>query len=467
MFLTNLISYLKGALKKMFSKNQIQQVVNEEITLSSSMINAYELWENMLCGRAPWVEGTDPNGVKSLAIESNICTEFANTALSEMEASLEIPELDEIFQRTIGSMNTGFQDALGLGEMAIKPIGDTGISEIIPADRIIPFEFGSDGKLKKCAFIQVKPRGEQVVFYRFEIHELLPEGLRIANKAYKGSYSNIGSEIPLTDIDEWATLIPDVTYQGMDRMDFGFYKNPLPNRVDGSPNGVSIFSKAVEQIRKADIQFGRLDWEYESGERAVFGDYLAFDTKVDSFGKKHFIAPKGKERMFVGVNVSAGDQDFWQDHSPELRDANYIAGLDEYLRKIELSVGLAYGDLSRVDSTDKTAEEVKQSKKRKYDTVTAIQNELRNCLEDYAYALAFYHGMYHSHIGFQCMFHDSIRVDDETQRMQDRTDVQLCVMSKLEYRMKWYGEDEHLAADALAKVKEEIQQDSENEGVIS
>ena len=48
-----------------------------------------------------------------------------------------------------------------------------------------------------------------------------------------------------------------------------------------------------------------------------------------------------------------------------------------------------------------------------------------------------------------CKFNDSILTDEESERQQDRQDVSMGVMSHLEYRMKWYNEDEETAAENL------------------
>ena len=112
-------------------------------------------------------------------------------------------------------------------------------------------------------------------------------------------------------------------------------------------------------------------------------------------------------------------------------------------------MGLAYGDLSDVQEVSKTATEVKASKARKYNRVAAIQNNLRNCLEDYAAGLAFYNSAYRSGYEFSCKFHDSILTDEETERQQDRQEVSMGAMSLLEYRMKWYDEDEETAKKNL------------------
>ena len=64
-------------------------------------------------------------------------------------------------------------------------------------------------------------------------------------------------------------------------------------------------------------------------------------------------------------------------------------------------------------------------------------------------ALAFYNGSYMSGVEFICDFNDSILTDEESERQQDRQDVSMGVMSALEYRMKWYNEDEETARSKL------------------
>ena len=117
-----------------------------------------------------------------------------------------------------------------------------------------------------------------------------------------------------------------------------------------------------------------------------------------------------------------------------------INGLNAYLRRIEFNTSLSYGDLSDVNDVDKTATEAKIAKKRKYNMVKAIQSNLEDCLEDLVYALAFYNALTQSGYEFLCTFKDSILVDEEEERQQDRQDLAAGIMRPEEYRAKWYGE---------------------------
>lgn len=443
--------FWKGFMQ-MFGYTTLKQIVGKDITLSDKMIDAINEWKQMLNGQADWI--TD--SIVSLGIEEGICREFADCALVEMETSLSNERLDRIYQKNISNLNENIQEGLALGSFVLKPLGEAA-AEFVSADKIIPISFGDDGKPNDIAFLTVKKVGDVDYFTRFERHYFINGNLTIENKCFHSQTSrDIGLPCSLEAVEEWANIDPGpVTYPGMNRMDFGYYRNPIKNRIDGSACGVSVYESAVDLIRKADIQGARLDWEYESGERAIHVDNKAL-KQDKSTGR--FSMEKLKKRLYRGLNLEAGkDQELLKEYSPEMRDEAFKRGLEEYKREIEFSVGLAYGDLSDVQEVAKTATEIKTSKNRKYNRVTAIQNNLYDCLEDFATGLAFYNSMLNSGYEFSCKFSDSILTDEETERNQDRADVSMGAMQLWEYRMKWYGETEKQARAAVQNPAEVIE----------
>jgi hypothetical protein len=56
---------------------------------------------------------------------------------------------------------------------------------------------------------------------------------------------------------------------------------------------------------------------------------------------------------------------------------------------------------------------------------------------------------------------DSIIVDKDQERQVDLLDVQGGLMSKVEYRMKWFGETEDQATEAVNKIFEQQKKDME------
>lgn len=432
----------------MFPVKTVKQVIGRDAAISAVMVSKIEEWSMMYKGMAPWVD----EQIHSLRLEQGICREFANVCLNEMDSSVSDERLDVIYQKAIRKLNENLQSGLGLGSFCIKPLGG-GVVEYVTADRFMPVEFDAEERPTKIVFISVKKAGEQSYYLRFEYHALDKDGLTITNQAYHTSdLSSIGHPVPLSDVEEWATLPEGIRYPLMKRVDFGYYRNPIKNEIDGSFCGVSIFDGSIDLIKDTDTQFGRLDWEFESGERAVHVDPTALraSESVGADGKRRLEMPRLNHRLFKAINIQPKEgEDLYKEFSPVLRDENFINGLNAYLRRIEFNTCLSYGDLSDVSDVDKTATEARIAKKRKYNMVKAIQRNLEDCLDDLVYALAFYNRLATSGYEFICTFKDSILVDEETERQQDRADVSMGVMSLTEYRAKWYGETEEEAAKKL------------------
>lgn len=428
----------------MFPLKNIQQALNIRLAITEDMRNAVEVWQKCFSGNAPWLS----KDVISLRLEQSITREFANIALNEMTVNISNDTLNELFETATEELNSELQSGLATGAMVIKPLGGDRV-QYISANAFVPIEFDSKHRLVKVIFPEFKKVGDNY-YTRLEFHSLdRDKGLTITNTAYRSASSEVlGTEIPLGVIDEWADLPPAVTYPDMKRPAFGYFRVPIKNTVDGSSCGMSIFDNGLELIQKIDEQFGRLDWEFESGARAIHLDPSAMkDGKADRFS----------QRLYRAVDVDMGDKELFADFSPALRQSDFTDGLNTYLRLLEFAVGLAYGDLSNPETVAKTATEIISAKVRKYNTVSAIQKQLKFCLDDLVYALAFYNSLTTSGYSFVCDFKDSILTDEETERKQDIQDLNLGIMKPEEYRAKWYGEDEQTAKKNLPQSSEVMQ----------
>lgn len=449
-----ILNAIRELVRKMFPSKTIKEVYSVDIAVTDLMFRHIAEWNRMYSGKASWLS----EDVISLRLEQAIVREFANITLNEMTASVTDKRIDEIFKTAIKDINQNFQRGLASGAMIIKPLGGNNV-QYVPQTDFIPIEYDVNGRLMKVIFPEIKQISDREYLIRLEYHSLEPEkGLTITNRAFRSSSpDSLGKEIPLKSVPEWSSLTEGVTYPLMKRPAFGYYVNPIANSIDGSHGGVSIFDSATELIRLADIQFGRLDWEFESAERAIHVDDTILCPVNTASVVQTFEVPKLKERLFKGLNISGGTQDFFKEFSPSLREENFIKGLEEYKRAIEFTIGLSYGDISNPQSVEKTATEIKAAKKRKYNTVSAIQNNLKICLEDLVYALAFFNAATQRRYEFICDFKDSILVDEETERQQDRNDVSMGIMRPEEYRAKWYGESLDEALKNLPQSAEVIE----------
>lgn len=437
------LNYLKGVWQRLFPLKDIKQALGIKPAITDDMLSSIELWQNCFSGNAPWLN----DDVISLRLEQSITREFANITLNEMTASVSNDKLQRLFETATEDLNSELQSGLATGAMVIKPLGGDKV-QYISANAFVPIEFDARHRLVKVIFPEFKKIGDNY-YTRLEYHSLdKDKGLTITNTAYvSASEGQLGREIPLVAVDEWASLPNAVTYPAMLRPAFGYFRTPIKNTIDGSSCGVSVYANDINLIRKIDTQFGRLDWEFESGERAIHVDAAAFKKEGTE---------KLNKRLYKAVDVDLGDNELFKDFSPAIRQSDITDGLNTYLRRLEFSVGLAYGDLSDPDTVAKTATEILSAKNRKYNTVSAIQKQLKYCLDDLVYALAFYNSLTTSGYTFVCDFKDSILTDEQTERTQDIQDLSLGIMRPDEYRMKWYGEDEKTAKKNLPQSSEVV-----------
>ncbi len=437
------LNYLKGVWQRLFPLKDIKQALGIKPAITDDMLSSIELWQNCFSGNAPWLN----DDVISLRLEQSITREFANITLNEMTASVSNDKLQKIFETATEELNSELQSGLATGAMVIKPLGGDKV-QYISANAFVPIEFDARHRLVKVIFPEFKKIGDNY-YTRLEYHSLDTEkGLTITNTAYvSASEGQLGREIPLAAVYEWASLPNAVTYPAMLRPAFGYFRTPIKNTIDGSSCGVSVYANDINLICKIDTQFGRLDWEFESGERAIHVDASAFKKEGTE---------KLNKRLYKAVDVDLGDNELFKDFSPAIRQSDITDGLNTYLRRLEFSVGLAYGDLSDPDTVAKTATEILSAKNRKYNTVSAIQKQLKYCLDDLVYALAFYNSLTTSGYTFVCDFKDSILTDEQTERTQDIQDLSLGIMRPDEYRMKWYGEDEKTAKKNLPQSSEVV-----------
>ncbi|WP_195411020.1 phage capsid protein [Ruminococcus sp. BSD2780120874_150323_B10] len=437
------LNYMKGVWQRLFPLKDIKQALGIKPAITDDMLSSIELWQNCFSGNAPWLN----DDVISLRLEQSITREFANITLNEMTASVSNDKLQKIFETATEDLNSELQSGLATGAMVIKPLGGDKV-QYISANAFVPIEFDARHRLVKVIFPEFKKIGDNY-YTRLEYHSLdKDKGLTITNTAYvSASEGQLGREIPLVAVDEWASLPNAVTYPAMLRPAFGYFRTPIKNTIDGSSCGVSVYANDINLIRKIDTQFGRLDWEFESGERAIHVDATAFKKEGTE---------KLNKRLYKAVDVDLGDNELFKDFSPAIRQSDITDGLNTYLRRLEFSVGLAYGDLSDPDTVAKTATEILSAKNRKYNTVSAIQKQLKYCLDDLVYALAFYNSLTTSGYTFVCDFKDSILTDEQTERTQDIQDLSLGIMRPDEYRMKWYGEDEKTAKKNLPQSSEVV-----------
>lgn len=428
-----------------FDKGTIKNAIGEDVAMSGSMAQAIRHWSDMY-----------ENGGK-LNLPAAISRELARLISIEMKSEIaggkRAEFLNKKYNEVIQNIRGPLEHGCAKGGLVLKPyVKDKEIMvDYIQADAFFPLAFNNSGKITAAVFVERIVKGSKY-YTRLEKHTLKGATYTISSKAYLSfNEGSLGNTVPLNSVDEWATLTEEITISNVKNPLFGYFKPALANTIDtNSPLGVSVYADAVELISEADKQFERLLWEFESGERALYANTMAF--KRDKNGRP--VLPDKK--LYKTLDVD--DADLFKEWTPTLRGEELNKGLDSMLRKIEFNCGLAYGTLSNMQNVDKTAEEIKASKQRSYATVSDNQRALKNALEDLVYAMDIWCTLYNlapiskNEVSFE--FDDSIVADRKTEFTEKQMLVTAGVMSKWEFRMWYFGEDE---ATAKAKVASEFE----------
>lgn len=527
---SNIAHRIKEIINKMIGKQNIEDVLHVTSAISTEMEHAIQLWEDMYCNKAPWLKEpsfADPTRITSLGIPALIASEKARMAMLEWQSEITAPKvktqitpsagvggekevetigtseraeyLDSQYKKLKRQIRRQLEYGIAMGGLVIKPylVQNNGSKvktmttedgnkvtntvkpkmdiefDFIQANNFYPLAFDANGKITEAAFIQSKV-DKEIIYRRLEYHKFENNTVTVINKAYKSENTrssntgvDLGKEVPLTEVAEWAGLKPEVTITDVDRPLFAYFKMPEANTIDTlSPLGVSGYSRVKDLIKDADIQYSTLLWEYEAGQMAIDIDRDALRVDLNDDRKStRTIRPMLQQRLYRKLDLG-NNSDTYEPFAPGLRDTNYTNGLNSILMHIEDATGLSRGTLSDVGIEAKTATEIKILKQRSYSANFEIQKALQYTLEDVIYIMDTYCNLYditpdgEYDVSFE--WDDSILVDMDTELSKQLSLLQNGIVSKTEVRMWYKGETERQAVEALDKIKEETLQDMED-----
>lgn len=414
-------------------------LISQGIQPSDSMTAAIAEWDGLYKNKS------------KLSLPAAISSETARLVTMEMKSEItggmRADFLNSQYKNVFRDIRKAVEFACAKGGIVFKPYvsGKKIKVGIIQAENFIPIEFSDSGEIFGAAFLD-RITEESRVYTRIERHSFQDGIYKICNSAFVSQNgADLGKNISLGEIDAWKNIEPCVAMRNIEKPLFSYFKMPMANSIDSaSPLGVSVFSNGISLIQDAEEQYSRLLWEFESGERALYVDEAAI--RRDRNGN-HILPDKRLYRL-----LNSGDDTLFQDWTPEIREQPLLNGMNEILRRLEFNVGLAYGTLSDVQDTDKTAEEIRASKQRSYSQVCDIQNSLKDALTNLAAAMDELCDLYAlcpcGDYGISFEFDDSIAADRKTEFEEKLRLLEKGIMQPWEMRMWYFGEDENAAKKA-------------------
>lgn len=411
------------------------------------------------------------NGKKKVAMQrltlnmaKRVCEDWANLLLNEKtDITVGDAHSQDVVHKVLQDCkfwqkgNEGIEKSFALGMGAfIVMVDNIGINEegeiadttqsvakvkFVNGTKIIPLTF-EDEEITECAFINVNSGKTYVSIHlkneqgNYEIHNIKCDGTDNNLSFNEEDHTIFDTNSPLA----WFSII----------------KPNIANNIDiNSPLGISVFANAMDNLKEIDLIFDSYANEFILGKKRIFVNAKdwAINTKT---GEEYDVFDSNDVVLYVLPEDDSGKQTI-TDSTQTLRVQDHITALQNQLNLFGYKCGLGTEHYKFDTSGIATATQVISVNSEMFRNLKKHEIILEDALITIVKALLYAINTFTSesvnvNADITIKFDDSIVIDEATERAQDLVDVNSGIMSKVEYRMKWYNEDEKTATQKIEEM---------------
>lgn len=304
----------------------------------------------------------------------------------------------------------------------------------VNATRIIPISW-SNGVVTEASFVSELVHSGKT-YYVVSSHIKEDDGYVIYNDLLDTSYKTASLNINLLPVLRTKSLKPL----------FYIMKTNIANNIDlDSPMGLSIYANAIDTLKGCDVAYDCCLREVITGQRIVMMNKCLLTT--DDSGRP--IAPQDVKQtymQFFGDDAQSDVSEFIKEFHPTLNTDALDKELQNQLNMLSSKVGLG-SNYYRFDSSSGvvTATEYVGERNDFMRNAVKISKSIKIVLKDLVLGILFVgKNILGANVDDKAKvditLSDGVVEDDTKEREQDRQDVSDGIMTKAEYRAKWYGE---------------------------
>lgn len=363
----------------MFIRTDIGKAFGVELIQSSEMNAALTLWDNITSDRPPWLDPDDD--VRTYKMGKHIADYRARLVCLDIGVALSgsprADYLQAICNDLIKRLPDKVADAERLGGIAIKWNGSSW-------DFALPGEFGitkqdGNGNIVGAIFAEYITHGidhyTRLEYHRFKDGLYLVTNKAFRNRAMQNGQYTLGAEVPLTEVEEWADMQPEVQIEQLETPLFAFFRLPGSNTIDKtSPLGMSAFANAVPELEALDMALSRKNGEVADSKHITFVGQAAI---------QYANAHSTKLPRFVqGLGVGVDDQKPITEHVPTMLTDARIKDINFDLSMAGVKCGFSEGVFVMDGQTGViTATQVESDDRDTIQTIKADRDALRCAVE--------------------------------------------------------------------------------------
>lgn len=402
----------------------------------------------------------------SLQMPKRVCEDWANLLVNE---KTDITLGDEKSQKVIENIfekchfwlkaNEGIEKtfAVGLGAWVVN-VENVAVDEqgnIISNDSKVnvSFVYGKkifpitieDGRITECAFVRQDTNKAYIAIHvkdeqgNYKIHNVVAEGktLDALNFDIENDYYVFDTKNSL----QWFVCLKP---------------NIVNNIEPDSPLGVSIFANAIDVLKSIDLIYDSYQNEFALGKKRVFVNVkqqyvnTSNGDEVETFDSNDVV-------IYFLPEADDGTQ-LLQDMTQTLRVSDHQEALQNQLNLLSSACGLGSEHYKYDKGSVATATQIVSENSEMFRNIKKheilIEDALITLVRTMIYAInTFTSERITEGTSIEIMFDDSIIEDKQAEMANDRLDVNMGVMSKAEYRAKWYNEDLATAEQKIAEME--------------
>ena len=317
----------------------------------------------------------------------------------------------------------------------------------VNASRIIPISY-DNGVITEASFVSELVFGGKT-YYILSTHKKEEDGYVIYNDLLNTSYKNVSLDI---------NLLPIIRTKSPKPL-FYIFKTNISNNIDlDSPMGISIYSNAIDNLKGCDITYDSCLREVVTGQRIVMMNKCLLTTDENG----NTITPQDVKQtymQFFGDDAQSDISEFIKEFHPTLNTDSLDKELQNQLNMLSSKVGLGT-NYYKFDSSSGvvTATEYVGERNDFMRNAVKISRSIKKSLHDLVLGILFVGknilgANVDDNAKVEIIVSDGVVEDDSNEREQDRQDVKDGIMSKAEYRAKWYGETYEEAVNKINEIK--------------
>lgn len=445
---------ITGIIKQATGKTPIEMPSNQELWLS--------WYKNKVAKFHEYSEYNGNNNItkkrRTLGVCKKSCEDWANLLLNEktevaISGDGNQDKLNDLLQK-IGFWvkgNKGVELSFALGNGAfVESYTEAGKPkfQFVNATKMYPISV-EDDEVTECAFVNINSNNVVIQIYYKDA-----DGYYFI-RTLKGEKQDNDLTMHFGDIDK-----DYITATGTQIPFFQCIRPFVANNDDiDSPMGISVYANAIDEAEGVDLAYDGLCTENKNGKLRTFVD-KRLTKYVDGSEKPVF---DNSDDFFyqIGNGEEQTNKPF-EFYAPTLRSDAYFNSVNNALNLFSIKVGFGTNHYRFNQSGLSTATQVISDNQEKYQSTKKHEILLNDALVGAVRALVYicnhfgdgeYNFVDEDDLNIEIKFDDSVIEDKEAQKMADRQDVSMGVMSKAEFRSKWYGED----LETATKVINEIQ----------